>query len=178
MPFSDIQGKSQIEEWLCQIKPSTALDIGAGSGTYGKMIRNEFPDIFTLEAVEVWGPYVEQFSLYGIYNQIYVCDVRHIDQGLTTGFDVAIIGDVIEHMPRHEAKAVLNRLISGNKNVIISFPVLHLDQDAYEGNWFEEHIDHWTEEEMDEFLSDRMFYTLDKYVGDVLACYLVQGEAA
>lgn len=175
MPFSDSQGKLEIADWICEIKPNTVLDIGCGSGTYGKIVRQEFPDIFLLQGVEVWGPYIEQFNLSAIYTEIFVCDARHINPDLTTGFDVAIVGDVIEHMTKAEAKRLLVHLIENNKNVIISFPVLHLSQDTYEGNWFEEHIDHWTEADMDEWLEYAGFHVVDKHVGDVLACYLVNG---
>lgn len=173
MPFSDEQGKIWALKRIEELDPSTVLDIGPGFGYYGQRIRWLEKQPFALNAVEVWGPYVEKFDLERIYDEVYVCDVRHISKDLTSGYDLVIVGDVIEHMTKHEARQLLIRLIESNKNVLIAFPVLHLEQGAWEGNTFEKHIDHWSEEDMDEFLKTRQFYVVDKHVADVLAYYLV-----
>lgn len=173
MPFSDLEGKDKASAWIASIKPYDVLDIGCGSGSYGQIVRT-VANPEDLTAVEIWAPWVERFRLNEIYDKIIIADINYLDIKFRTHYDLVIIGDVIEHMTKPKAKLLLSSLILNNKNVIISFPVLHLDQGAYEGNVYEEHIDHWTAEEMENFLSYNGFTVVDNYVGDVLAYYHVR----
>ena len=51
------------------------LDIGCGSGTYAKM----FPDAHWT-GVEVWEPYVEEFNLKDLYQQLILSDARELER--------------------------------------------------------------------------------------------------
>ena len=178
MPFSDQEGKDVVRGWLEQIPRSRfVLDVGPGSGTYGKMVR-EVLEPTQLMAIEVWAPWVERFHLDEIYDEVTIADIKFVHPDRRSNFDLVIIGDVIEHMQKHEAELILHQLIRDNRMVIISFPVLHLEQNAYEGNTFETHVDHWSTGQMDEYLGSLDFASvLDKHEGSVLAYYLVQNNS-
>ena len=177
MPFSDADGKNEIRRWIKDLNPRFVLDIGPGSGVYGEMVRDVAnPNQFY--AIEVYAPYISTFNLERFYDEVIVSDVRHVDSELISNFDVVIIGDVIEHMHWHEAREVLTKLFMRNRNVIISFPVLHLPQESWDGNTFEKHVDHWSVSDMDGFLADveDLVEVVDRYHGDVLACYYVRNK--
>lgn len=180
MPFSDNQGKDVIREWLRTDRRVAVLDIGPGSGTYGKMVREVQPNNWQLIAIEAWEPYVEEFNLDSIYDEVRISDVRDAPASWVEAFDYVIVGDVIEHMPRADAEKLLLRLTSPgwatNYKVIVSFPVLHLDQGPYAGNHYEVHVDHWTIGDMDVFCAKNGIQVLDKGHGDVLAWYMLEGR--
>lgn len=77
------------------------LDVGAGSGQYGRNLN----DKFKINALEIFEPYVEQFGLKYIYDNVIIGDIRQFN---TSGYDYIIMGDIIEHLTYEEATEVLN----------------------------------------------------------------------
>lgn len=151
MPTSDRENKDVVVRWFQDIKPRTVLDIGAGEGTYAKLIDDSgIEDKAYWTAIEAWAPYVSKYKLGELYNNVVIADACYVDYSkINLGFsELVIAGDVLEHMTKTEAKELINELKKRSKNIIISIPLLHLDQGAYKGNWFETHIDHWGYEEM------------------------------
>jgi len=41
MPTSDQENKDIVVRWYDQVKPRSVLDIGAGNGTYSKLLANK-----------------------------------------------------------------------------------------------------------------------------------------
>ena len=151
MPTSDGENKHKVLEWYESIMPKTVLDIGAGEGTYAKLIDNsDLADEAYWTAIEAWGPYVTKYKLGEIYNNVVIADACYVDYSkINLGYsDLTIAGDVLEHMTKTESKELIQELKKHSRNIIISVPLLHLHQDAYKGNWFEKHIDHWHFNEM------------------------------
>lgn len=149
MPTSDAENKDVVIRWYNQLRPKRVLDIGAGNGTYSKLVTEKHGAAWT--ALEAWGPYVTRYKLHSKYNTVIVADARYVDYGLLRP-DLVIAGDVLEHMAKRDAKQLINTFKHHANSIIISVPLLHLDQDAYKGNWFETHHDHWGYEEMCKFL--------------------------
>ncbi|MPZ27540.1 MAG: methyltransferase domain-containing protein [Micromonosporaceae bacterium] len=142
MPHSDAQGKDVALGWYQQIQPTTVVDVGAGCGTYAKLMRQP-GDTARWTAVEAWQPYLPEFELRGLYDQVVVADARHLNWSDYQA-DLVIAGDVLEHMGRDDAKALLRRIKHAAANLIVSIPVLHLPQGAANGNPYERHVDHWS----------------------------------
>jgi len=138
MPFSSNSGKAHIKRIISKVKPKTALDIGCGVGTYAKL----FPGL-EWTGVEIWEPYIEKYDLKSLYPTLHSVDAREWIP--TQRYDVAFLGDVLEHMPVTDARYVLERVRECAETVIVSIPMGYYPQDAYEGNPHEEHITHnWT----------------------------------
>lgn len=147
MPGSIAAGKEFIRSVIKAANPQTVLDIGAGSGTYARQMRQSTAHDCTWVGVEVWQPYVDKFGLNDLYDAVVVADIRLWD--LPKKYDVCIAGDVLEHMTADEAVAVLKKLREHCGLVIVSVPVIHWPQEAQEGNPFEAHVkDDWTHEEV------------------------------
>lgn len=83
MGYSLRGGKPETAEWFRQNESSITrvLDIGAGSGTYAKLIKQEFDLCKHAEwtAVEAWSEYVEKFHLASLYDHVINQDVRTLD---------------------------------------------------------------------------------------------------
>jgi hypothetical protein len=53
-----------------------------------------------------------------------------------------VLGDVIEHLPKDEGVALIDALLIGTRNVLISTPLDFFEQDIA-GNHYERHLSHW-----------------------------------
>lgn len=168
MPVSDQENKDVVIRWYKAIKPRSVLDIGAGAGTYAKLIADKAGAHWT--ALEVWTPYIKRYKLADKYDQVIVADARYLDYSLIKP-DMVIAGDVLEHMTKAEAQSVIDRFKEHANSIIICVPLVHLDQSAYMGNWFEEHKDHWTYEDMCSYLGGGL---QESVKGETLGYFLWQ----
>jgi len=159
MPFSSESGKAAIKQLMRRIKPQTGLDIGCGSGTYAKL----FPETIW-HGVEAWEPYFEKYDLNSLYSELWLSDVREWEP--TRNYDVAIAGDVLEHMDKEDAIKLLKRLQFHATYVIVSIPIGHYPQGEYEGNPYERHIkDDWSDAEVREAFGEPLFGQVDNEIG-------------
>lgn len=161
MPFSSDNGKKFTREVVSRVNHSRMLDIGCGAGAYPKM----FPEA-NWTGIEAWEPYINQYKLNELYGQIIVGDVRSMTFAHLGRFDVAIAGDVLEHMTVAEAKSVLERLKAAADTVIVSIPIIDYPQGAYNGNPFEEHIvDDWTDAKVREAFGEPDWSNIEGEIG-------------
>lgn len=161
MPYSSESGKQHIKNILARVKKDRVLDIGVGSGTYAKLLPGS-----EITGVEVWEPYVEKFGLKELYKELIIEDARKVDYAALGRFDVAIAGDVLEHMTEDEAKELVEKLRSIADRVIISIPIGYYPQDEYEGNPYEAHIvEDWTDERFREVFGSPTWGAVDREIG-------------
>lgn len=160
MPFSSNSGKDSIAWALARIPvPKTALDIGCGQGTYAKM----FPKL-QWTGVEIWEPYVEKYSLKDLYPSLHIADVRELDTD--EHFDVCFLGDVLEHMTKEEAQALVEKAKRWADTVVISIPLGHYPQGEYEGNPYEAHVtDNWTDVDVRQAFGEPTWSDIDQEIG-------------
>lgn len=152
MGYSLSTGKAEILTWFQQHGPfDRILDIGAGSGTYINLIKikNHVCTDAEWVGIEAWSNYIDQFGLADKYNAIVNQDVRTIDWNSMGHFDVAIAGDVLEHMTKDQSIELVENILTHCNTLIISIPIVHMPQDAVEGNPFEVHVkDNWSHDEV------------------------------
>lgn len=161
MPISFDQGKQYIRNIMGRVKHDRMLDIGVGSGTYAKL----FPKT-KWTGIEVWEPYIDQFKLNDLYHEIILADARSARYATLGRFDVAVAGDVLEHMTAEEAVAVVEQLKIIADTVIISIPVGHHPQGEFEGNPYEAHVvDDWTDERIRQVFGEPTWGVVDGCIG-------------
>jgi hypothetical protein len=148
VPRSNGEGVAFLEQSFRDIGPSTVVDVGPGVGTYSDTYRRFAPDARWI-GVEIWEPYVDNYGLLDKYDEIILGDVRDVELPVA---DVYICGDVLEHMPRADAVATIERIRERAPWLMVSIPIIHYEQGALEGNPHEAHLHHWTVEEMSEVL--------------------------
>ena len=77
-----------------------------------------------------------------------------------------MLGDVLEHMTKEEAVDLFKRVRDAADTVIVSIPIGHYPQDAYNGNPHEKHItDNWTDEEFKATFGEPTVGYIDKEIG-------------
>lgn len=173
MPTSHSQGKDVALDWYRQIAPTTVVDVGPGLGTYARLMRQHLRrDHWT--GIEAWQPYIDTYNLTGLYDSVLIADARDVEPE-TLKADLVIFGDVLEHMTQAEARALLDKARDVAANIIVSVPVLHLDQDDVGGNPYERHVEHWTYEQMRDELEAGL---VKMWWGDVLAYFWYSAEVA
>lgn len=168
---SEMENKHIIRAWLLDNRKEfkRVLDIGAGVGTYALMGR--FPEQHWT-AIEIFEPYVEMFNLEGKYDEVWVDDIRN--SKLLEDYNLIIAADMLEHMAKDEAKAVIEKLLLHCQQLLICVPMIHNDQHAgAEGNQYETHVDHWDAEEVRLLVGNRI---ISEHVGKVCAYFLVNGN--
>src|SRR6185503_14037275 len=98
----------------------------------------------TMDAVEIWRPYIRRYDLHRLYRRVLHKDIREHN---IFAYDLVIFGDVLEHMTRLEALACWLKARQQARYVMMSVPIIHYPQGASHGNPYEEHVqDHLTPE--------------------------------
>ena len=131
MPTSADSVRPQALAEIAAIDPQTVLDIGAGVGTWHRLRPQG-----TWTAVEIWEPYVHKYGLRNLYDTVILGDAREVDLG--GPYDLAIAGDVLEHVP--DPEGLFNRLRSVARYVLVQIPVVHWPQGEVDGNPHEAHV--------------------------------------
>jgi hypothetical protein len=127
-------GGFAVQRWVYEHLDFDAeiLDVGAGWGKY----RNLLPDYPSVDAVEVWSPYVDAEHLHERYRHVMVTDVTCLAPDILYEYDAVIFGDVLEHLSVANAKVVLK--LCRTALVVVPF---EYEQDAEEGgNPYEAHL--------------------------------------
>jgi hypothetical protein len=87
--------------------------------------------------------------LNSLYRQIIIGDINWIDLKFLAA-DCCILGDVLEHLVKLDAKYLLNRILKKFKHVVVSLPVGEKDYygKIHYGNRYEKHLSRWEFKEM------------------------------
>jgi len=124
---------SQIVEWLTRKfnKKSKILDIGAGDGKWGYVLRNHFDHI---DAVEIFEPYIKRYNLKNLYKNIFNQNFLEFEFEF---YDAIIMGDVFEHVTKREAQEWLKKIKDKCSDIVIVVPY------GYKQDWDGEYENKW-----------------------------------
>ncbi len=144
------------------------LDVGAGSGTYSDRYSSTWlpRSQFHWTGLEIWEPYVEKFDLNEKYDEVQVVDAVQFAMDTNRKFEIAFVGDVLEHIEVQSAKSLIEHLLGFTLMVVISIPLGHYPQGEFEGNPYEKHVkDDWTHEEVMAAFPNVVAYCFDGEIG-------------
>jgi len=131
-------GKSTIIKYILDNIPKDAriLDVGFGSGVYGKLLRAFY--YLNIDGIDIYSQNIEEMGLDKIYDNIFIENILDFDFDY---YDLIIMGDVLEHLELESAKKLLSRFIEDMKCsiLIISIPYEY-EQDELYGNIHEKHL--------------------------------------
>jgi hypothetical protein len=174
MPTSDNEGKDWSLDWFRYHLPNTVTDVGPGEGTYAKLMRPVHEGVWWT-AIEVHKPYITKFKLKStktrkMYDEIHVEDVRESEDHLFYR-DLVIFGDVLEHLERDDAVALLQRAeTAGAWNILVSLPIVDSPQGEVDGNPHEAHLHQWDPDDMDAVLAE-LGGRVETFRGGTLGCW-------
>lgn len=131
-------GKAAVLKYILEHvkKDATILDVGFGSGIYGKILRAF--DYQTIDGVDVYNKNIQEMGLDRIYEGIFVSNIVDFD---FEHYDLIIFGDVLEHIELEAAKDLLSGYITDNKceHIVVSIPYEYEQEEVY-GNQYEKHL--------------------------------------
>jgi 2-polyprenyl-3-methyl-5-hydroxy-6-metoxy-1,4-benzoquinol methylase len=84
---------------------SRVLDIGTASGTLARMCQDHSLQLFGVEPNPDWARLASP-----LYEKIFVGFIQDAESEFLTGYDVVVLGDVLEHLPLPEV--ILQTLVS------------------------------------------------------------------
>lgn len=155
MPWSSGVLRAIGIEHITALNPRTILDVGAGAGTWQTWYRDA-----RWTAIEVWEPYIKQYGLRDRYVKVIRGDARWCELG--GPYDLAIIGDVLEHV---EGPLYLYERIRGvARSVLVQIPVGYWPQGEEEDNPYEAHVSMFTADELRSWPGIEHFYEKDGIV--------------
>lgn len=135
---------------------TTVLDVGAGQGKYRILLRT-YPHV---DGCEVWEPTVDREGLRDLYRTVIVDDVVNVVNGAawnaSVGYDLVIMGDVLEHLAHEDAAYVVDRILEVGADVIVVVPYVY-PQDEEDGNVYQRHI----QDQLTPELMSSMYPTLE-----------------
>lgn len=131
--------------WVIQrhLEPGarSLLDVGCGCGGPIELIRRK-RRLFSVGADIFW-PYLLHCRAAGLHDDVVRCDVRLLPFRAGT-FDIVLCSEVLEHLRRDEAKALIAEMENiARRQVIITVPVGRCRQDEYDGNPYQAHHSAW-----------------------------------
>jgi SAM-dependent methyltransferase len=147
VPGSIRENDDDLRAFVSRNGITSVLDVGPGRGTYARVLAplGAGPRI-SMDAVEVWEPYVSRYNLRAKYRRVMVADIR--DWHKFT-YDLVIFGDVLEHMPREHSVLVWSKARQQARFVMMSVPIIHYPQSESHGNPYEVHVqEHLTPDEI------------------------------
>jgi len=111
------------------------LDVGPGWGKYHLLLPE-----YTMDACEIWEPYVEQERLREMYREVFVGDICELAEDTRCPlYDAVILGDVLEHIERARAKRLLKALMARHGLVLAVIPYEY-EQGPEHGNPHQCHL--------------------------------------
>lgn len=149
MPGSFSVFDSLAEHLIATLAPRSALDIGCGAGKYGQMLARLAPQC-RRSAIEPEASYIEQYRLNELYAEVLNCraaDWQARAQSLDAQFDLVILGDCIEHMPKSAGLDLLNFLAYRSAYILVLAPEFVV-QSATGGAASEARVSVWSERDL------------------------------
>jgi hypothetical protein len=166
MPISSDNNKKPVMDLLKRFRVKNILELGVGYGHFGPKIRIEIPGS-SLFGIEIFKPYFEKIPTV-CYKELHNTDIRTFDYEThcpRLQIQAAILIDVLEHLCRNDALALLTRIEKLVLVIILSVPIVDFPQGIFMGNEWEEHKDQWKINEL-----EALGYTLE-YSDNVIGVF-------
>jgi len=135
MPYSYGKFKYEVRDKIKSVfNPETEiLDVGAGSGVYSDLLWDTHKN---LDALEIFPNYIQMFELEKRYRSVIQADINHFN---FDGYELLIMGDILEHLTVEDAQKILSKIKSNNQGVMIAVPYLYEQGEEF-GNIHETHL--------------------------------------
>lgn len=148
------------------IIPGTVIDFGAGMGKYGFLLRDIFGRGIKVDAVECFEDSVAWLNTLGMYRNVYHANI--IDWEFRDNYDLAIFGDVLEHLPYKQVLNLLDNLKRKKifKYIMLVVPLNDVEQGSCGGNEAERHLCVINEERFEKHVREYDYRITHKYVVD------------
>lgn len=170
MPGSYRYFDPQALSWLNDhFSPSSILlDVGPGQGKWGRYMQGSC----TMDAVEPFYPYIYQFKLREVYRRVFNTTIQQfvLQENPCEGqhYDLAIFGDIIEHLSVEDAQTVLGYFHQAGTKLLVQVPYLYKQGKLAP----EDYEDHRQEDLTHELMSRRYPMLIPLIRDDAMGVYI------
>lgn len=124
MPSSDARSIQPVLDAAWESRPASVIDAGAGRGKYGLLLREYLSTVRVVDAIEVWPDYVSgaggHVPLANIYDTVHTCPIQQF--AAWSHYDLALIIDVLEHLPHHQGVRLIDKITEAGCGAVICTP--------------------------------------------------------
>ncbi|SDM22951.1 hypothetical protein SAMN05660642_01937 [Geodermatophilus siccatus] len=119
MPLSIWTGMEDCVQTIVERRPSAVLDAGIGFGLWGALLR-QYLDVWSgriqpdqwatrIDGIEIDEKRVQPHARH-LYTDVLIGDIRELvpRRAADQAYDVILFGDVIEHLPKDDGRALLH----------------------------------------------------------------------
>jgi hypothetical protein len=130
VPVSIWLGIEDTLQTIVERRPSCVLDAGAGFGMWGMLLR-QYLDVWNgrvqrtdwttlIDGIEIDERRVQPHARH-LYTEILVGDIRTVvpRRAAELRYDVILFGDVIEHLPKEDGRALLDAAIALAEELVV-----------------------------------------------------------
>ena len=118
------------------------LDVGCGKGEPMTFINKDGK--FDVTGIDLFQPYLEEAERKSVYRRLMIGNALSLPFENKT-FEVVICMEVLEHLEEREGIVLLSELERvAKKQILLTTPIGKYEQQAYDGNRYQEHKFIWT----------------------------------
>jgi len=128
-----------LERQLKQIQPRSIVDFGAGGGKNGRIAKEVLAENVRLIAVEGFEKTAQMLSSESLYDEVHHTLIQSWVFEDSSHYDLAIFGDVLEHLRPTEIHRVLRACLGRFKHIVVICPLYEIFQEDVYGNPLEVH---------------------------------------
>jgi hypothetical protein len=145
-----------------RLQPTSVLDVGAGFGKWGFLIREQLDFLPGRYEKSEWHTRIHGVDAFPassplidwVYDEFTIGDVLMLSDEALGRYDLVVVGDVIEHLERSAGEALIERLRNLNGCIIVNTPRFFFEQEPLLGNEYEIHRSHWRPEDFERWPAD------------------------
>jgi hypothetical protein len=140
-----------FEHQLEHLQPRQIVDFGAGGGKNGRIARQVLNASATLVAVEGYDKAADMLARGSLYDQVCHTMIQEWVSNATAEYDLAVFGDVLEHLTPAEIHKVIRQCLKRFRYIIVVCPLHDIFQEAEYGNSLEIHRTYITQQFFDRY---------------------------
>jgi hypothetical protein len=140
-----------IMHQIKEIAPKQVVDLGAGGGKNGRLIKESLGNRCRLVAIEGYEKTVQMLVEQGLYHEVHHELLQDWIQKDSHHYDLAIFGDVLEHLTPKEIHCVIKQSITKFDHIIITSPLYDIFQEQSYNNPLEVHRTYLTSSFFDRY---------------------------
>lgn len=159
MPHSSHLALTPMLDHVVRMRPKSVLDVGVGFGKWGFLIREALDFMDGRLKRETWQVRIDGIDAFPyrsplhewVYDSVRIADAVEV-AGELEGYDLVVLGDVIEHIEKDVGVRFLRSLVERNGNVLVTTPLEFFEQEME--NPYERHVSHWTQADFEGWTYD------------------------
>lgn len=151
-----------LQHQVKKVSPTKIVDFGAGGGKNGKLIREILGSECKLTAIEGCEHTVRMLNEVNIYDEVCHDLIQNWICINSNRYDLAIFGDVLEHLTPKEIYNVLDMAFKHFDHIIVVAPLHDIFQDSIYDNPLEVHKSYITNSFFDKYKPIEKHISIDK----------------